>query len=163
MPAARAGPIQEAFKQKHQVNTFFQHDQRRPQTHSQALRTGGTPGQSSIRAGQLPSLPPAALLASGPCSGDRDGEGGSALTCECLCLGLSVGHGGHKEAGKVTSGVREYARSPGLELGTPRWVPELVVWGQCRSTAGQRRGPGTGQRSGHVADRGTCHHQPCLG
>lgn len=97
--------------------------------HSQALHTGGTPGQSSIRAGQLPGLPPAALLASGPCSGDRDGEGGSALTCECLCLGLSVGHGGHKEAGKVTSGVREYARSPGLELGTPRWVPELVVWG----------------------------------
>ena len=75
MSAARAGPIQEAFNQKHQVNTFFQHDQRRLQTGSQTPLARETPGQSSIHAGQLPGPPPAPLLASGLCSGHQCGRG----------------------------------------------------------------------------------------
>lgn len=87
MPAGRAGPIQEAFNQKHQVNTFFQHDQRRLRTQSQALLTGGTPGQSSIHAGQPPSLLCTAPLALG--SGDWDGSSASlpathSLAPSCL-------------------------------------------------------------------------------
>lgn len=80
MSAARAGPIQEAFNQKHQVNTFFQHDQRRLQTSSQTPLARGTPGQSSIHAGQLPGLPPAARLASGFRSGHRCGQRDRSLT-----------------------------------------------------------------------------------
>lgn len=37
MSAAGAGPAQGAFNQKHQVNTFFQHDRTRLQTGGQAL------------------------------------------------------------------------------------------------------------------------------
>lgn len=37
MSANGAGPAQGAFNQKHQVNTFFQHDRRRLQTGGQAL------------------------------------------------------------------------------------------------------------------------------
>lgn len=150
MSAARARPIREAFNQKHQVNTFFQHDQRRLRTGSQTLLARGTPGQSSIQAGQLPGLPPAALLASGLCSGHWRGQGAQTLTCVGLPgplhvplsgpLGALLGCLGHRQRRgqghartccHPTSGEPRSWRSPPAERSNtprPRRYKRGLLW-----------------------------------